>query len=320
MTALFPFVVGCGRSGTTLVRAILDAHPDLAVTHESRFVPWMLANRSRFERDGGVDAGRFVDELFSRRNVPSRVDTWELGRDRVSAALAAREPADVPAAIRIVYELYAADRGKHRYGDKTPGYVLSIDAIGAAFPEACFLHVVRDGRDVALALRDVDFGPADLVQAADTWRTRVLGARAAARSVGPSRYREVRYEDLVARPAEEIREICSFIELDFVPRMVEPHRRDGGNDDLDGLGRQDHHASLGRPITAGLRDWRAQMAPGDVRRYDEVAADALAEFGYEVTTPRATGPAHWAVTRARVARGRVVAYGRARKRSRSGGR
>ena len=320
MTALFPFVVGCGRSGTTLVRAILDSHPELAVTHESRFVPWMLANRSRFERAGGVDADRFVDDLFSRRNVASRVDAWDLGRDRVSAALAARPPADLPAAIRAVYELYAADRGKPRYGDKTPGYVLSIDVIGRAFPEAGFVHVVRDGRDVALALRDVDFGPADLVQAAHTWRAKVLGARAAARSVGPSRYVEVRYEDLVARPEDEIRKLCSFIELEFVPGMAEPHRRDGGRDDLDGLGRQDHHASLARPITPGLRDWRVQMAGSDVRRYDEVAADALADLGYEVTTPRATGAAHRAATLARVARGRVVAYSRARRRSRAGGR
>jgi Sulfotransferase family len=319
MPAPFPFIVGCGRSGTTLVRAILDSHPELAVVHESRFIPSMLSDRDRLERDGGLDLDRFVEDLFSRRTVASRVDTWDVGREELRAELEAARPGDVPSAIRVVYRAYADRRGKPLYGDKTPGYVRWIDVIGEAFPEARFVHVVRDGRDVALALREVDFGPADLVQAAHTWRRKVLGARQAGQGLGPERYLELRYEDLVRDPESTARTLCSFLDLDYVAGLVEPGAP-AASDGLDGLGRQQHHASLARPITPGLRDWRKQMAPSDARRYEEVAADALMEYGYEVSVTRASGPRHWAATTARVARGRMIAYRRARRRSRSGGR
>ena len=121
---------------------------------------------------------------------------------------------DVAAAITDLYARYAHERGKPRYGDKTPANVLYVELLAAAFPQARFLHIVRDGRDVVPSLMEMHFGPDRFGAAALFWRDRVTRGRAGGRRVGADRYREIRYEDLVAEPEPVLRDICGFFELD----------------------------------------------------------------------------------------------------------
>src|SRR5205085_5760276 len=142
-TPPFVFVVGCARSGTTLVRSLLDSHPELAVPGESYFVPWLA---ERFEV---WDEARFLDEVTTH----PRFLEWGLGRDVVAAELARSAAATYADGVRAVYRCYAAAEGKPRYGDKTPGYVFTLALLGDLFPEARFVQVVRDGRDAAVSIR-----------------------------------------------------------------------------------------------------------------------------------------------------------------------
>src|SRR5204863_6414452 len=102
----------------------------------------------------------------------------------------------VPAeAARAFYEAYAAKHGKPRWGEKTPQYLKTMKRIAGALPEASFVHIIRDGRDVALSLLDVSWGPSTIEDAAVRWTTQVRRARRKSRSV--ARSTEVRYEGLV---------------------------------------------------------------------------------------------------------------------------
>src|SRR4051794_27483455 len=143
----FPFIVGCGRSGTTLVRALLDAHPDLAFPDESFFPVWMGRQRARYETGGGVATEAFTAELLDHKWFRH----WGLDAALVRAELQRGKPATFADAVRIAYACYASAKGKPRYGDKTPIFVLHIPMLAELFPEAVFVHVVRDGRDVALS-------------------------------------------------------------------------------------------------------------------------------------------------------------------------
>ena len=315
--ASFTFIVGCGRSGTTLLRAILDAHSELAIAHESRFITWMLDHRARYGK-GGLDADRFLDDLTRNPRVPSRFPDWGVDVGTVRAELTAATPTTLPEAIRVVYRCYAQARGKHRAGDKTPRYVQHVGQLGAEFPEARFVHIIRDGRDVALALGDVDFGAADPVEAAFIWKRKVSKARREGKALGAARYEEVRYEDLVDDPGPVVQGICRFLGLRFEPTMLEFHRRVA--DQFAGFGRQVHHQSLDRPVTKGLRDWRTQLPADSLARYEAVAGDLLAELGYETSRQPSDGWLESLGLRARFVRGRLVAHQRARARARRGRR
>jgi hypothetical protein len=241
---IFPFVVGCSRSGTTLVRAMLDAHPLLAVPPESHFVVAFSPHRLRRDRWFAL---------------------WGID----PPDLRGLDDAD---AVRAVYAAYAAAQDKPRYADKTPDYVSHLTALAARFPEARFVHVVRDGRDVALSLLEVPWGPDSIEGAAVHWRRQVLDGRAA--SLGPDRYRELRYEALVADPERELRSLAAWLELPYDHAMLRYRGRPLV------IPYAEHHRRLALPPTPGLRDWRRDMPAADVACFEAVAGDALRDFGY----------------------------------------
>ena len=280
MQAVFPFIVGSGRSGTTLVQAIFDQHPELATTHESHFVAPLAKHRRRYEKGAGFDVDRFLDDLFGDPNFR------RLGIDRadLAADFSLHAPADYSGAVRVVFERFATDHGKPRYADKTPGYVVHIPLLASVFPEARFLHIIRDGRDVGLSYMETSWGPSDLPAAALYWRTRVGAGRAAGARLGQARYREVRYEDLVADPGPVIRSLCPFFDLDFRPEMLEYFK--AADEFTATTPDPGVHSRLALPPTKGLRDWRSQMASRDVEVFEALAGGLLSDLGYDRVTEK----------------------------------
>ncbi len=296
MNSIFPFFVGSGRSGTTLFRNVFDAHPELAMTHEAHFVLPMALRRSRYERAGGLDVGAFVADLYSNSNFVRQ----GLEKYAVLAWLDDVTPQTYADAVRTVFQLYAARQGKTLYGDKTPGYVTHLGVLAEQFPEARFVHIIRDARDVALAYLDrEEWGPSTMADAALYWTSRVARGRAAGSALGPARYREVRYEDMVEDPETTTRVLCEFLGLPFRAQMLEFHRY--GADFAEATAHPDAFRGLAQPITKGMRDWRTQMSPDDVILVEAITGHLLRDLGYEVTGATAS-----AAVQARVAWSRTA--------------
>jgi hypothetical protein len=264
-------VLGVRRSGTTLLRVMLDRHSELAVPDESYFIPQLADRHLRH-----VQPDEFVDDL-------RRIDTlaeWNVPLDKVRARLTERMPIGV--AIATIYAVYAAERGKPRWGDKTPMYMQNLRLLERLFPDALFVHLIRDGRDAALSFLSMPKGvttetwmqPHHAAGFACQWRAEVKAARRLGRRVGGERYLEVRYEDLVGDVASVLRRVSAFARIQYEPAMSDY----AGKVDVSA---KPHQQSLRRPPTAGLRDWRSQMSPQDVGAFDQLAGDLLAELGYE---------------------------------------
>jgi hypothetical protein len=288
MTARNPylFVVGCPRSGTTLLRRMLDAHPDLAITPETHWIPrW-------FERGIGVTADGFATpELVSRLLASPKFGRTGIGRQELEGLLRAEAPVSYADFARGFFDLYGRVEGKAFVGDKTPGYVRHLPLLHELFPEARFVHLIRDGRDVALSALSWHRWPKlakrlpasreyPVAAAAFWWAGFVRAGREAGVPLGKDTYHEVRYEALVADPTTEAGSLCAFLDLPFDERIIRFHegrRRDGP-------GLSAKKAWL--PPTAGLRDWRTEMASQDIDRFEAVAGDLLDELGYPRGAPQ----------------------------------
>ena len=286
-----PMICGSGRCGSTLLRLMLDSHPDLAVPPETSFLPAVHQRRAE------LTASSFADLLVAFPTWPD----FHLDEAQLRAELGDLRPFSPTAAVRCFYRLYARRHHKRRCGDKSPGYTHHLPAVEELLPEARFVHLVRDGRDVALSLRSVWFAPGqDAATLARYWRDCVEAARLGSRRC--RHYLEIRYEDLLADAANVLRRICDFVELPWSPAMLAyaaraPSRlgevRDQHLPDGRVISREQRlaqHPLVGQPLRperAGR--WRREMTAADVATFDAIAGDLLAELGYDRTMPRAGG-------------------------------
>jgi len=272
--SVFPIFVGSGRSGTTLLRTIFDGHPDLAVANEPQFMGTVARQRKRLESDG-FDTESFLDTI----NGNSNYRRLELDRSAVAAAIVDAEPSDVADAVRAVFEVFAAGEGKRLYGDKTPGYVVQIPELSSMFPEARFVHLIRDGRNVALSYIERPWGPSTVGEAALYWRSRVSRGRTAGAALGPDRYLEASYEHLVSDPEAEVRRICTFLGLGFAPAMLQYQQ--AAEKFIASSHQPEAFTALVRPPTSGLRDWSNAMDGDDVALFEAIAGQLLDDLGYD---------------------------------------
>jgi hypothetical protein len=266
-------LLGVSRSGTTLLRVILDRSPGLAIPDESFFVPLLARRHGRT-----IDAERFLDDVS---RIPTIRD-WGLTPADISSRV--RSGMATGAAIAAIFEAYAAAAGKPRWGDKTPMYMRHLELLEELFPEAQYVHLIRDGRDAALSFLQMPEGtftrtwahPATPAQFACLWRKEVGGARALGRRVGTARYLEVRYEELVADAELVISGICAFAAVPFESAMLDYT----GSVDVSA---KPHQQRLLSPPTTGVRSWREDMSAADVAAFDAVAGDLLGQLGYETS-------------------------------------
>lgn len=268
--APFPFVVGCNRSGTTLLRAMLDSHPDLAVPPEAYFTVAALRSTDSAQP---FDADALLSEIIADRSFAN----WDLPNEALRP-LRDDPPENAADVVRGVYLAYARHHAKPRFGDKTPRNVLHVAVVASTLAEARFVHLVRDGRDVVPSVREHLLGPNSLPAAIDYWRDRVTAGRRAGATIGSERYLEVRYEDLVADPEPVLRTICDFIKITYTEVMLAYAKR--ADQVIGGVWDPRNHQGVARPPTIGVRDWRATMPRSDAQLFDALAGDLLDELGY----------------------------------------
>jgi hypothetical protein len=285
-----PFIVGSPRSGTTLLRLMLDSHPQLAIPPETGFIPGALA--AVF----GNDERQRQSFTAALVNFPPQATGWQdfgIEVDAFRRELQALAPFRFDAAIRCFYRMYAARFGKPRWGDKTPYYGRHMRAIERVLPEACFIHIIRDGRDVALSLRNLWFSPGpDMTTLARQWRRDICTIRH--QSLPCQRYLELRYESLVSEPVACLRDICAFIEIDYDDAMMTYYNRawarlmeqqtrvrPGGGVLVtreERLAQQ--RLTMSAPDCSRIARWRTEMSRAERAEYEAVAGGLLAALGY----------------------------------------
>lgn len=276
------FVVGCPRSGTTLVQTMLDSHPCLSVLYEADFlvdIPlglWSgLANASEALTLAEAHPSFRADTSF-------RADSFDARTTR--AAFRELGITDAAGAMRVLAASHAHAQGKRRWGNKTPKALLHIPELAILYPDAQFIHMIRDGRNSSQAP-----GVRSPIQNALLWRTGLRTGRRAGSLLGTDRYLEVRLEDLLSSPDEQIRRMCAFLGEDFDESLLQFHTTARERIPANHLS---IHPRLGEPPRP-LPSHRDGSATGLSQRALAALIDAeLVEFGY---VPAASSVRRWRI-------------------------
>ena len=301
------FVVGMNRSGTTLLRMMLDAHPQLTIPPETHFVPDLI----KATRTDGATAEDALEAMKSAREWGD----FGFSDDQMLERLRALPKIKPGPAVRTFYEAYMEQQGKPRWGEKTPTYVQKMKLIQRALPEARFVHVIRDGRDVALSVLDRTVRDLTAADVARRWKRKITKAREDSPEL--EHYIEVRYEDLILDTEPVLRRVCEFIELPWDDAMLDYHERsgerlqemaralpgDGRAQELSVERRMATHAMTTKPPSADrVARWRTEMSAEQRAEFESVAGDLLDELGYP-TGPDAVERATTLIDEAPVAGG-----------------
>jgi hypothetical protein len=282
------------------------------VVPEAQWIPEFYKQRTGLTPDGVV-----TPELIPLLRAHPKFRNLGIDPGELDRLLEPDQPPRYADFVSRLFDACGQAQGKPLVGDKTPNCVRQIHVLHALWPQAKFVHLIRDGRDVCLSVLDWKRKAPRLAELFPTWeedpvtttalcwerdmaKGRVKGKR-----LGPALYYEIRYESLVSRAPEEVEKLCAFLGVPYQGAMLEFHR--GRTRSEPGLSAKE--AWL--PITPGLRDWRSQMPPADVERFEAAAGGLLVELGYArgCSSPSPAARERAAVLRERFLRGRAGAVG-----------
>ncbi|HET6566633.1 MAG TPA: sulfotransferase [Rhodothermales bacterium] len=275
------FVVGANRSGTTLLRLILNSHSRIAIPEELTYFNTFLAGvRIEKWRNPPVSFERYAAfvQRFLRDNCkPLR--GLDLGQ--IQQEILGSNTRDLKRPYQILLEAWARHHGKQRWGEKTPGNLFYADVILEMFPDAKFICMVRDPRAGVCSMMGASFFPNDVVfNALSRHKYMTEGRAILEQSVPASQRITLRYEDLVEAPAEATQFVCDFLGERYEPQMLRFY------EDADRFmmpdAATDFNMAATRPISTDMRDqWMRKLDPPVVATIERICASEMSEFRYE---------------------------------------
>lgn len=287
------FIVGANRSGTTLLRLMLNAHPHIAIPDEVNYF------ESAFQGIPVTDwaaPGLTDDEYaaFVTERIEAMLAHSGMDLDRASLQAAMRAgPATFRTPYAVLLHHWAEKHGATRWGEKTPGNLFFVDVLREMFPSARFIHMVRDPRAGVASMQRVSFFPDDVALNALIRRTFADDARTRLPSVVPASHRRaVRYEDLVTDPEATLRSLCAFLETSYHPAMLHFHQ--AAEQHMSDDAATAFNATATRPVQTGrVRAWETRLSRHEVAMVETICQTEMEAFGYAPTNARLSATA-WA--------------------------
>jgi hypothetical protein len=257
------FLVGCPRSGTTLLQSLLAAHSQVASFPESHFYNTMTTSRFGLHRLGLASPRtrkKFSDflQLIGHPEMRGYRPVLALSRRQYSRAFIA------------VLDAVARQQNKRVWLEKTPRHLHHIDDISALIPESQFIHLIRNGEDVVASLYEVvnqhperwpSIPPGNVMRCVERWVQSIALSR---RYVGQSNHVMVRYEHLVEAPDEVIKRLCQCIGIPYEAQMLERY--------------SDHATPLVLPFETWKQSVQRAIGKGRARKFDQLFNEAQKRY------------------------------------------
>jgi Sulfotransferase family len=283
------FIIGNPRSGTTLLRLMLTNHKNIVIPPECGFAVWFYDKYKAADFSGSV-FGSFVKDLSGAK----KIETWNLDYTKLLDYIFAVKPVSYPELAGTVYEFYGHSIGRtfSRWGDKNNYYLHHIDTINEMYPSARFIHIIRDGRDIACSYRSLQGSnieskyaprlPSNINDIAVEWITNIQKIRDSFNRVGWGKVCEIRYEDLVSRPDHELKKICSFLEEPYDADMELYFIRNQSEHQEPIEFLQWKARTTEKPTTSEVGKFRNELTPKEIKEFESVSAQMLKIYNYVI--------------------------------------
>ena len=272
------FIVGCYRSGTSVMRLMLSVHPRIYISRETNYIDRIGATLRSFgnleERDNLLRLHREIGSyLLGER--------WDTLPDFSELVEWTRSYGHSYSSIVTFYGTWGAWReGREEllyWGDNTPRYVHSMSFLKHLFPQAKFIHMVRDPRDVVASASRLPLGGKTPLGIAYDWERALLSGLTAEASWGAQGILRVKYEDLVASPKETMKRICHFLEVEFHPEMLTFHDTEAAKE----LSRLRHHRRVSSPLDKkAVGRYKSDLSSHLVHLIESYLSEPMRFMGY----------------------------------------
>jgi hypothetical protein len=270
------FIVGSSRSGSTLLRLMLASHSRIAIPSET----WYLA---ALVEEFPCDRLLQESEIAKAVAVMTNHYTWpDMGLDAAEMRSRAANLREVRLRdlVEVVYRWHMEAEGKSRWGDKTPSYIEIVPSLAAMFGDAKFIHLIRDGRDVAKSFQRHGWNGPGMDGYTREWLRAVELDMRLSKTPLDERILRIRYEDLVLHPEATLREICTFIDERFEAQMLLWQSK--VNDAIPDREKK-FHSALSRDVkTSDAGRWKREMTSREIFVAEALIGTQLSHFGYEL--------------------------------------
>lgn len=270
------FIVGMNGSGTTMLADSLNNHSDLYIfPMEARVLPFFMSNLHRYDNLSSIDACRRL-----ARDIGNTRPFWQVNnKTPLSIDDSCIREQSFAGVVHGVFSELAQRQGKKRWGEKSPINLLHITALAKEFSDAQFIHIIRDGREVAQSFhRRWLYDPKRTIF---RWKKRVTIGREQGKKLEEGRYLEVSYEQLTQNPEMEMQRICSFLNLTYEEKTT--------NSSMRMMDENQARKATGR-IMKNSGKWKDYFSHDQVAALEKIAGRYLHELGYETTTQGDTNP------------------------------
>jgi len=274
------FIVGVGRSGTTLIRQMLNSHSNIAIPYESHFITKYQDNINAY---GNLSTPENLNILVNDILQEPILKLWDVEVSVEQIVSQIGNTVTLESVIDAFFSSYASTHSKARWGDKSD-YLDRMYKIRKLFPDAKFIHIIRDGRDVTNSVLKMTWGPCNVKQAAEWWSEHVRLGYCAGRMLPVEQYMEVRYEDLVLDTEKQLKRLCHFIDEEFEADMLEYYKTSSKYIPKSLLNQ--HYNADVPPAKNRVYAWKNSMSQVDVKIFEQIAEPVLREFGYEVSNQK----------------------------------
>lgn len=267
------FIVGRGRSGTTLLSKILDGHSNIVSSPENLFIMTLYSKYKHFKFDSSVKIKSFVDDLWRESNIAR----WVINKEDLQSHL---ERIDYAMSYRaLCQEIYCYYTAVHKKEatlvfDKNPGFSIFTETLVKIFPDSKFIHIIREPKSNINSFLNVPFEPNNVVILAYRWffYNKCIEN---AKLKFPDKFLTIKYEDLVQNPVHTTEKICNFLDIVYEPSMLDFYKKERNQ------AKQSWHANLSSPLAAGnISKWANSLKERDVMKTDRVCFRLSKQYGY----------------------------------------
>jgi len=272
------FIIGAGRSGTTLLRSMLAAGSQIAIPPESQIIHRLPA---RFQTWHGLGWTGLVNLVIAE--VESHFDfyLWKtnMAPAYIEAINLSRNERSLAKVIDIIFTTYAREQfpDARIWGDQSPIHTLFLPNILAVFPNAKFINLIRDGRDVVSSYVKMN-GDIWLNESIYRWKESILRVKKMRKKIKDENFLDLKYEDLVLDPDTALRKVSYFIGVDYSNSMLDYWKMDSTVESKI----YGHHQNLQKPVfTSSIGAWKTRLSEEQQKIANNELSGLLSELGYK---------------------------------------